>query len=62
MYSKTEVLSLSLFLIVDKMHQIEKVYQFFNQLFGGEVITNKTIDLLRNQLVKDAIFGKKIHI
>lgn len=53
-------MGLFLYLVVEKKHSIDKVADFFNQLFFDTNITNSTIPLLRDKLLKDKIGQYKL--
>lgn len=53
--STSTMVGLSLYLILEKGHNKEKVFCFFSQLMTGENVENKTITLLRERLLKDKI-------
>lgn len=48
------------YLINDKMHPKEKVFEFFRQLHTNENVTNKTIFYLREKLIDDAMAQYKM--
>ena len=41
------------FLVLEKKHNLEKVYNFFWQLVSSENVENETINVLREKLLKD---------
>lgn len=48
----------AMYLILDKQHSEEKVSSFFNELFGLEPCTNKTLDVLRTSLNRHVLKQK----
>lgn len=56
----SQISGIMLYLILDKHHPVNKVKDFFHQLFFDENITNNTIPVLREKLLKDQIGQYKL--
>lgn len=48
---RSAVFALELYLILDKGYDVDYVFEFFDKLFSGEGVENKTILLLRDRLI-----------
>lgn len=60
LYSTSEIAGLYVFLVKDKKHSTEVVEKFFNMLFFDEDVTNSTISLLREKIIKDSLSTVKM--
>ena len=60
LFSSTQIGAIIYYLINDKMHDKNKVFDFFRQLHTNENVTNKTIFYLREKLIDDAMSQYKM--
>jgi hypothetical protein len=51
LFSQTQLGAIMLYLIMDKMHNVNKVYSFFRQLHFNENVENRSIYNLREKLI-----------
>ena len=56
----SQISGIMLHLILDKHHPVDRVKDFFRQLFFDENVTNNTITILREKLLKDQIGQYKL--
>lgn len=54
-YTRSEIISIILYLHMYKKHSLSIIEGFFNQLFLGRLINNVNIEMLRSKLIQSAL-------
>ena len=60
LFSKAETGGFCAFLVKDRHHSLEVVTRFMRMLFWGEDVTNGTINVLKEKIVKDRMSAKSV--
>ena len=60
LYSRSEIGGFCAFLVKDRHHSLEVVTRFMRMLFWNEDVTNNTVNVLREKILKDRMSTKSV--